>query len=246
VIEFNYQLGEGETPLTASRFTLAPDEFFATDKDLDYTLVAVATTSDDDQPLDLFGWSKLNGKEGKILKGHALNIIQHPEGAYKTIVLRGNRLLELCDQHFLYETDTLRGSSGAPVYSDQWEVVALHHRSVPNIVDGKVMAKAGVPWTEQMPESQIAWIGNEGVRVSSLIKHIKGLALNAEQERLRGELLDADPPNPFVVSRRAMGLGKASHACSLSTRDAHVEVDVTFPVHIRVRLGDLGVSLRER
>ena len=120
VIDFNYQLGEDETPLSASTFAPAPDEFFATDKRLDLSLVAVAPRSDDEgQPLDLFGWSRLNGAEGKILKGHALNIIQHPKGAYKQIVLRGNRLLELCDHHFLYETDTLRGSSGAPVYSDQ-------------------------------------------------------------------------------------------------------------------------------
>jgi V8-like Glu-specific endopeptidase len=243
VIEFNYQLGEDDTPLAAARFALAPDEFFATDKELDYTLVAVATTSDDGQALEMFGWSRLNGAEGKILKGHALNIIQHPEGAYKQIVLRGNRLLELCDHHFLYETDTLRGSSGAPVYSDQWEVVALHHRSVPNVVDGKVMSIANVPWTEQMPESQIAWIGNEGVRVSSLVRHIKALRLNAEQTRLRSEMLESQPPNPFSVSRRAMGMNGVNHAVSFSGLGPHGEVDISFPVQIRIRVGDLGVSL---
>lgn len=245
VIDFNYQLGEDGMPLASARFSLAPDAFFATDKNLDYTLVAVAPSADNGQPLEFFGWCKLNGKEGKILKGHALNIIQHPEGAYKQIVLRGNRLLELCGHHFLYETDTLRGSSGSPVYSDQWEVVALHHRSVPNVVDGKVMTIDNVPWTENMPESKIAWIGNEGVRVSSLVEHIKALQLKAAEERLRSEMLEAKAPNPFRVSQRAMGITNGSQAMSLSAHDGRGELDISFPIHIRIQVGDLGVALRE-
>ena len=254
VIEFNYQLGEDETPLAASTFALAPDEFYASDEALDYALVAVKPASDEGTPLDLFGWSKLNGAEGKILKGHALNIIQHPEGAYKQIVLRGNRLMELKDEHFLYETDTMRGSSGAPVYSDQWEVVALHHRSVPKMVDGKVMSTkvmsgTQLPWHDGMPESEIEWVGNEGVRVSFLVRHIKALKLGGAQERLRSELLEGVAPSPFLVSKRALSVTHASqnhrsrsHSLSL---DAHAggELDVSFPIHIRIRVGDLGMTV---
>lgn len=38
------------------------------------------------------------------------------------------------DNAYLYSaTDTLKGSSGAPVFNDQWYVVALHRRGVPAI-----------------------------------------------------------------------------------------------------------------
>ena len=241
VIEFNFQLGEDDAPLAVSTFALAPDAFFATDETLDFTLVAVEPLSNEGHRLDLFGWSRLNGAEGKILKGHALNIIQHPGGAYKQIVLRGNRLLELCNHYFLYETDTMRGSSGAPVYSDQWEVVALHHRSVPKVVDGQVMSIANVPWNEKMPESQIAWIGNEGVRVSSLVTHIQKLPLGGSQDRMRSEMFDSPAPNPFLVSQRAMGLNRGNRAPCISARAGDGELDISFPIHIRIRVGEPGV-----
>ena len=256
VIEFNYQLGEDETPLAVSTFALAQDEFYASAEALDYTLVAVKPASDEGTPLDLFGWSKLNGAEAKILKGHALNIIQHPEGAYKQIVLRRNRLMELKDEHFLYETDTMRGSSGAPVYSDQWEVVALHHRSVPKMLDGqvmstKVMSGTQLPWHDGMPESEIEWVGNEGVRVSFLVKHIKALKLGGAQERLRSEMFAGVAPSPFLVSKRALGLPhhnnhghSASPSRSLSLdAPAGGALDVSFPIHIRIRVGDLGMTV---
>lgn len=207
LIQFNYQLGEDERPLPAPIFALRPDEFFATDEALDFTLVAVAEVAEDGAALEHFGWSRLNGNEGKVLKGQGLNIIQHPEGGYKKLVLTGNRLLELCDSYFLYQSETQRGSSGAPVYSEQWEIVALHHRGVPDIVDGVVMTRDGLPWTSDMPESQIAWIGNEGIRVSSLVRHIKSLPLRGAPQRLRDAMFDLAPPNPFLVSRHALEIG---------------------------------------
>ena len=55
----------------------------------------------------------------------------------KQVVIRENRLLDLpdnletFDRVAHYEADTEPGSSGAPVFSDLWEVVALHHSGVP-------------------------------------------------------------------------------------------------------------------
>jgi len=80
-----------------------------------------------------------------------VNIIQHPEGGYKQIVLGNNRVLELVEHFFLYEADTLPGSSGLPVFNRQWEIVALHRRSVPRVVDGNIMTKGGQVWREGIP-----------------------------------------------------------------------------------------------
>ena len=63
----------------------------------------------------------LIGVKGKILKGDPVNIIQHPEGGPKRYATVNNRLLDLRDDGFLlYETDTLEGSSGSPVFNQHW------------------------------------------------------------------------------------------------------------------------------
>lgn len=213
-VTFDYQLGVDGQPLAASTFDLLPDEFFVTDPALDYTLVAVAPSAAQGTPLALFGWSQLIGTEGKILRGHPVNIIQHPEGGYKQIVLGNNRVLELVEHFFLYEADTLPGSSGAPVYNRQWEIVALHRRSVPRVVDGNIMTKGGQVWREGIPTRQIDWIGNEGTRVSSLVRHLRDQPLAGPQAALRRELLERPAPQPFQVATEAIGRG-AGHAVTL-------------------------------
>ena len=67
-------------------------------------------------------------------------IAQHPNGRQKHLAARENRITvylydddlkptERAENDFLYySTDTTKGSSGAPVFNDQWYVVALHRR----------------------------------------------------------------------------------------------------------------------
>ena len=62
-------------------------------------------------------------------RGAALNIIQHPAGEVKQIAIRRNDFVGPLDgdsNRFTYLTDTLPGSSGSPVFNDDWEVVGLH------------------------------------------------------------------------------------------------------------------------
>lgn len=82
-----------------------------------------------------------------------------------------------------YETDTLEGSSGAPAYSEQWELVALHHASIPEVRDRRTMSIDGQAWTSNMPDNRIHWIANEGVRISAIIQAL-------------GKLHTADRPWP--------------------------------------------------
>jgi V8-like Glu-specific endopeptidase len=61
-------------------------------------------------------------------QGEFVNIIQHPSGHQpKALALCDNQLVDVLDSCLHYQTDTAPGSSGAPVYNDQWEVIALHH-----------------------------------------------------------------------------------------------------------------------
>jgi hypothetical protein len=205
VVRFDYQIGEEGKPLAASVFALDPEEFFVTDEVLDYTLVAVAPTAQEGTPLAHFGWNHLNGAQGKILRGYPVNIIQHPEGDYKQIVLSNNKVLDLVDHYFLYQADTLPGSSGAPVFNRQWEVVALHRRGVPRVVDGVALTKGGQAWHEGIPRSEIDWIGNEGTRVSSLVQSLQRAPLARHQAALLRELVELPAPQPFLVARMARG-----------------------------------------
>ncbi|HEU4404315.1 MAG TPA: trypsin-like peptidase domain-containing protein [Polyangiaceae bacterium] len=77
----------------------------------------------------------------------ALNIIQHPNGWYKQVACRNN-LAHRADEHEIwYFTDTMVGSSGAPVFDDEWRVVALHKmwRPADNVLfQGKTTAWVNV------------------------------------------------------------------------------------------------------
>jgi len=54
-------------------------------------------------------------------------IIQHPQGGVKKIGMIHNVVRYVDDDVIRYWTDTEDGSSGAPVFNEQWQVVALHH-----------------------------------------------------------------------------------------------------------------------
>jgi V8-like Glu-specific endopeptidase len=177
-IEFDFQNDRRGRPLPVVVYGFDPASFFLSDATLDYTLVAVRQTSVNGTDLKLYGWNRLDAQQGKALIGDALNIIQHPKGEPKQIVLRANQLVDLLDTFAHYVTDTEPGSSGSPVYNDQWEVVALHHSGVPKTdADGNLIAKDGSVWTTGMEPELLDWVANEGIRVNSLIAHISSQPL---------------------------------------------------------------------
>lgn len=173
-------------------FELDPDTFFYSYRKLDLALVAVKARSHSGAALDTFGHIRLIAAEGKILEGHPVNIIQHPEGGPKKYATAENKLLKLLDEGYLqYTTDTLRGSSGSPVFNVAWEAVGLHHSSVPMVVDDKIRTETGDVWDEEsMDEDEIQWVANEGIRVSRIVGYLKTLELgDAAKTALLRELL---------------------------------------------------------
>ena len=99
----------------------------------------------------------------------------------------------MLDSFLHYRTDTSPGSSGSPVFNDQWEIVALHHSGVPKKdAQGRLLTKDGTVWNRSMGEHRIDWIANEGVRISRILKHVQGLSLSGGQAGLRKQMLDSD------------------------------------------------------
>ena len=205
-VEFDYQRNRFGRMLPIEVFRLQPERFFLTDADLDFTLVAVSPTSDGGTGLERYGWNRLIPQEGKVLIGEYLNIIQHPQGRMKEFVMRSNELVDLLDDFAHYRTDTEPGSSGSPVFNDQWEVVALHHSGVPRVENGNYIAFDGSIWQPGMDLADLDWIANEGVRVSSLVRFISEAPLaDADQQRMREDLLTLRPPHPLEAAAAAEG-----------------------------------------
>ena len=112
-VEFFY--GEGQQTVTVR---LAPDRLFITNAELDYTFCALRQPQTLD-PIEL--------APNRVTRGERVNIIQHPGGGYKQIAVHDNRVLRVLDTVIRYRTDTQPGSSGSPVFDNDWNLVGLHH-----------------------------------------------------------------------------------------------------------------------
>lgn len=240
-VEFDYQSDRTGRLLNVAGFSLEPDVFFMTDKQLDFTLVAVKERSPRGHFLKHYGWSRLIGTQGKAILGDSLNIIQHPRGEPKQLVLRSNEVVDLFDQYVHYVTDTEPGSSGSGVYNDQWELVALHHAGIPKTDNnGNLIGKNDQVWTDGMDPDNLAWVANEGIRVSSLIEHIKAQPLAPAQDRLRHELLTLVPPSPIETALAEQYSANASNTAAPVNRASPVPLtgnSLTLPLTISVQFG---------
>jgi endonuclease G len=172
LFEARYELGNEGRPLESVKFELRPEECFVTDKELDFTLVAIAEESRDGDKLSSYGWLQLVPTPGKAAEGESLSVIQHPSGDYKQVAIRENLLLKALDRFLWYQSDTAPGSSGSPVFNDQWEIVALHH--------------AGVPAPDH-PETG-GYI-NEGILVRRIMEFVREQSLDAGARALADQLV---------------------------------------------------------
>ncbi|WP_327281847.1 MULTISPECIES: trypsin-like peptidase domain-containing protein [unclassified Streptomyces] len=89
----------------------------------------------------------------------AVNIIQHPGGQPKRVALRNNLVYEATENDVRYFTDTRGGSSGSPVFTDDWQVVALH-RGTRRVEDVNFQGKT------------TAFV-NVGTQISSVMRHLQ-------------------------------------------------------------------------
>ena len=78
-----------------------------------------------DEPEKEWGYLPLAPRD--IKSGQRVNIIQHPNGAPKKISMQNNLVEYVGGNVLQYVTSTNPGSSGAPIFDDEWRVVGLHH-----------------------------------------------------------------------------------------------------------------------
>lgn len=88
---------------------------------LDYVLLQVDNEINGIQPVPY----ELNPPT----KNMGIHILQHPQGATMKLAINNNGVTGIYNSDGLiqYVTRALGGSSGAPCFNDDWQVVALHH-----------------------------------------------------------------------------------------------------------------------
>ena len=107
--------------------------------DLDYALVRFEKPASGDieeynrQLSKLVILSNMSPTEKRTLIGRHVNVYSYFNGSFHCSI-RENKCISLEDSDnrpylFYYTTDTSHGSSGAPVFNDQWEIVGIHRGS---------------------------------------------------------------------------------------------------------------------
>jgi endonuclease G, mitochondrial len=207
--EFDAELDVNYVEQSPRIFNLLPDKLFVSDADLDFTFIAVNSVAHDGTPLSDFGFLPLLRESGKGLNGEWATIIQHPGGQTKQIAIRENRIVVLPEpyasnigpQFLHYKSDTEPGSSGSPVLNDQFEVLALHHKTVPKYNEkGESLARDGGIWTPEMGDAKRDWIANEGTRISSIFQTLDRMAHRSAHAASVLQLLENGEPGSVFSS----------------------------------------------
>nr|VFJ63290.1 MAG: V8-like Glu-specific endopeptidase [Candidatus Kentron sp. FW] len=86
-------------------------------------------------------------------------IAGHPGGRRLTISLHDNHLIDYDDHLMQYRTPTDPGSSGSPVFNDQWDLVGLHH--------------AGSGAKQSLGDPSQTHEANEGIRIKAITEAIE-------------------------------------------------------------------------
>jgi endonuclease G, mitochondrial len=257
-VTFDRELDVARIPLASTSFRLDPGRLFAAspEDELDFAVIALGGRLAGPVDAESLGYCALSPEPNKHVIGMNVNIIQHPRGNYKQVAIRNNLLTFRTGRSLLYETDTEVGSSGAPVFSDLWDVVALHHFGQPNL------AKLDATGAQDLPVN-----ANEGIRISAihaaLAAQLEGLP--PAQRALLGQALDlwktpfsgggagtaAGQPRPrgqlapragtaATTTTTPPAESAAAHVNPKDlpmTRPADDSVTVTVPLEITIRLG---------
>ena len=118
-ISFNYQLDQNGIPCQMSTRRADPHKAFYTNDELDVTVVQVQVPPPFGKPLVL--------RPVRVDPPARVAIIQHPGGHYKKISMQNNFVAYSDHRTVQYVTSTLPGSSGSPVFDDEFHAVAIHH-----------------------------------------------------------------------------------------------------------------------
>jgi len=151
---FNYELDWDRNELTYLPVDCDPASIVG-EKEHDWSVVRASSPIPDQfPPADLAGI-------GEVGVNDRVYIIQHPDGLPKKVGMHHNVVRYVDADVLQYWTDTKNGSSGSPVFDEEWHLVGLHHRSVKREVGGRLEYR------------------NQGRRMTRVLERMRALGVGA-------------------------------------------------------------------
>ena len=249
-VHFRHEFDAFGNPVESCVFAFDPSAFFFTDADLDITVVAVAEeTPDRRQRISRFGWLRLSASPDTVLPGEWLTTVHHPSACPKQLALRQNLLIRSGGSDVWYASETAWASSGAPLFNDSWQVVALHRVAAPaRDRAGRVLTVDGAPWIDGDDEARVVWRAGVGTRTSAIVDCLAAahgehpllaeLLANADADANDAIVLPLGAGSERVISETAVVFAAASDSNgAASDGDGHhasPSVTVTVPLRITV------------
>lgn len=169
VTQFNYQQSADGSMEEPQEFRLRPDRLFVTSAALDYTFVGI-----DPAASARFGFVPLSRRFYAVEIRDRANIVQHPAGRPKEVVLHKNHVVTDNGIVLHYESDTEGGSSGSSVCDNRWEVIALHHATLPT-ANGQLNEGIKLSAIAADLEQKAAVEGADGSHAESVLRVVRGI-----------------------------------------------------------------------
>ena len=221
VFQLDFETHTLGSPVPIREYSLDPATFFFRDEDYDFAICSVVDFTGVEPPVEHFGWHVLSARDETISAQTPVSIIQHPQGRAKSLVVHNSHFVDRGnnsddDRFCWYSGDTDQGSSGAPVFSPDWQVLAVHRSAIPaRSGDGVYLDRAGQPMQRAgRPVRELAdldnlddvlFVANEGTRASRIVRRLSETAMpTPDHERLRQLLLESwSRPGAFRIARKA-------------------------------------------
>jgi hypothetical protein len=181
-IHFSYQGTASGPTARVGEFTTAPEDGFATSPSVggdDWTAVRVNGNPNAE-------WGAIELTEATVNVQDFVSLIQHSGGLPKQVALCSNLVTFADECRVQYLTNTLPGSSGSPVFDNDWRLVALHHRG---------------GWPTE-PASKRIFFRNEGIHINVVLRGLIGSGLLraasiAPREVPPGRMICGNSVSPF-------------------------------------------------
>jgi hypothetical protein len=198
-VEFNYEisaenllLGNAARPRSTQTFTLDPSRLFVTspaNDGLDYTFVWIENAAH-----AAFGSIPMERSSFTVDEGSQAFVIHHPDGRPKEVSLDDTDIIGIKTRIIHYSSDTMRGSSGAPVFDHRGRLIALHHASR----DERVRLPDG-SWTE---------VVNEGIKIAAIALDLENRMRSGGADASHAETVLRDIGGSDTMSGFFGGLGR--------------------------------------
>ncbi len=134
LVMIDAQAGVESSPYSPAEATPDPNTPLPTEDQLDYALMRLSSRTGEEQIDGVArGWITLPTAPLPTPADSPILIVQHPDGGPMKLALDTQAVIGMNanNTRLRYRTNTDPGSSGSPVFTMDWDIVALHHYGDP-------------------------------------------------------------------------------------------------------------------